>query len=78
MKAHAKRILNGGNRGWRPLLSAAQKPGYALHISAMEEPVHLVGRADKIRGILGWKPSGTFCDLVQEMVETELKAIDSE
>jgi len=42
------------------------------------EPARLVGCADKIRKILGWKPRGTFRELVQEMVETELDAIDSD
>jgi GDPmannose 4,6-dehydratase len=54
---------------------------YVKHNPAFErptEPAHLVGRADKIRGILAWKPSGTFRELVQEMVEMELKAIDSD
>ena len=41
------------------------------------EPARLVGRADKIRRILGWKPTGTFRELVREMVEAELDAIDS-
>ena len=53
---------------------------YVKHDSAFNrptEPVQLVGCADKIRKILGWKPAGTFRELVQEMVETELDAIDS-
>src|SRR2546429_4183373 len=41
------------------------------------EPARLVGCADKIRKKLGWKPAGTFRELVREMVETELAAIDS-
>lgn len=36
------------------------------------DPVRLVGSAAKIRAALGWKPSGTFNDLVREMVEAEL------
>jgi GDPmannose 4,6-dehydratase len=39
------------------------------------EPAQLVGNADKIRETLGWKPTGTFEQLVREMVEAELKAI---
>jgi GDPmannose 4,6-dehydratase len=39
------------------------------------EPVRLVGCADKIRKILGWKPSGTFQDLVREMVRAELETL---
>jgi len=41
------------------------------------EPARLAGCADKIRKILGWKPAGTFRELVGEMVEAELAAIDS-
>ena len=41
------------------------------------EPRRLVGNADKIRKTLGWKPVGTFPQLVREMVEAELAAIDS-
>ena len=41
------------------------------------EPARLVGCADKIRRALGWKPAGTFRQLVDEMVEAELAAIDS-
>ena len=40
------------------------------------EPASLVGCADKIRRVLGWKPSGTFPQLVREMVEAELAAIE--
>ena len=36
------------------------------------EPTQLVGCADKIRQTLGWKPSGTFEELVREMVGAEL------
>ncbi len=35
------------------------------------EPARLVGCADKIRKKLGWKVSGTFQQLVREMVEAE-------
>ena len=53
---------------------------YVKHDSVFErptEPAPLVGCSDKIRKILGWKPRGTFRELVHEMVETELDAIDS-
>jgi GDPmannose 4,6-dehydratase len=40
------------------------------------EPAQLVGNAEKIRKTLGWKPTGTFEQLVREMVEAELKTID--
>ncbi|MFL6542278.1 MAG: GDP-mannose 4,6-dehydratase [Chthoniobacterales bacterium] len=36
----------------------------------------LVGSSDKIRETLGWKPRGTFKQLVREMVEAELAEID--
>ena len=39
------------------------------------EPTKLVGRADKIRKTLGWRPTGTFPELVREMVEAELRAL---
>src|SRR4029453_4338999 len=41
------------------------------------EPARLAGCADKIRKKLGWKPAGTFRELVREMVEAELAAIDT-
>ena len=39
------------------------------------EPTKLVGCADKIRKTLGWRPTGTFPELVREMVEAELSAL---
>ena len=53
---------------------------YVKHDSAFDrptEPARLVGCADKIRKILGWKPGRTFRELVHEMVAAELAAIDS-
>jgi len=41
------------------------------------EPAQLSGCLDKIRKKLGWKPAGTFRELVREMVEAELATIDS-
>jgi len=41
------------------------------------EPARLAGCADKICKKLGWKPAGTFRELVREMVGAELAAIDS-
>jgi GDPmannose 4,6-dehydratase len=41
------------------------------------DPTQLVGSAEKIRKTLGWKPTGTFEQLVREMVEAELAALDS-
>jgi GDPmannose 4,6-dehydratase len=42
------------------------------------EPARLVGRADKARKTLGWKPSGSFADLVRELVEAELRTLGAE
>jgi GDPmannose 4,6-dehydratase len=39
------------------------------------EPARLVGSADKIRKTLGWEPSGSFEQLVREMVEAELEQL---
>jgi GDPmannose 4,6-dehydratase len=36
----------------------------------------LVGSADKIRETVGWQARGTFEQLVREMVEAELAAVD--
>jgi GDPmannose 4,6-dehydratase len=41
------------------------------------DPVRLVGSPEKIRKELGWEPRGSFTDLVREMVEAELAAIDA-
>ena len=41
------------------------------------EPARLVGCADKIRKTLGWKPNGTFQDLVREMVKAELEVLSA-
>ena len=40
------------------------------------EPTLLAGSAEKARRILGWTPKTTFAELVREMVESELAAID--
>ena len=37
---------------------------------------HLVGDATKARKLLGWKHRTSFADLVSEMVEADLKAIE--
>jgi GDPmannose 4,6-dehydratase len=39
------------------------------------EPQHLVGCPQRIRKTLGWKSTGTFPELVREMVEAELAAL---
>jgi GDPmannose 4,6-dehydratase len=51
---------------------------YVKHDAAFErpiEPARLVGDSGKIRKTLGWKPGGSFQDLVREMVEAELAAL---
>ena len=51
---------------------------YVKHDAAFErptEPARLVGDSSKIRKTLGWKPSGTFQDLVREMVEAEVETL---
>jgi len=39
------------------------------------EPTRLIGCADRIRKTLGWRPTGSFPDLVSEMVQAELQAL---
>ncbi len=54
---------------------------YVKHNPAFDrpsDPVHLVGSAEKIKKALGWQPTGSFDELVREMVEAELAAIDSD
>ncbi len=41
------------------------------------EPARPIGCADKIGKTLGWKPTGTFPQLVREMVEAELKQVEA-
>ena len=45
-------------------------------LSRPAEPARLVGKADKIARTLGWRRTASFSDLVHEMVEAELAAID--
>lgn len=56
-------------------------PGkYIKHNPAFErpnDPAHLVGSPEKIKTVLGWEPRGSFADLVREMVDAELTAIDA-
>jgi len=42
------------------------------------EPTRLVGSPAKIKTVLGWMPTISFGDLVREMVESELAALDAE
>jgi GDPmannose 4,6-dehydratase len=41
------------------------------------DPARLVGSPEKIKTVLGWRPGGSFADLVREMVNAELAAIDA-
>lgn len=41
------------------------------------EPARLVGCADKIRNTLGWKPAGSFAELVRELVLAEVEKLRS-
>jgi GDPmannose 4,6-dehydratase len=45
--------------------------------SRRNDPAHLVGSPEKIKTVLGWRPEGSFADLVREMVEAELAEIDA-
>ena len=53
---------------------------YVKHNPAFDrptDPARLVGSPAKIKADLGWQPQGSFDDLVREMVEAELSAIDA-
>ena len=53
--------------------------GYVKHDAAFDrpaEPVHLVGSPEKIARTLGWRAEVSFEELVREMVDAELAAID--
>jgi GDPmannose 4,6-dehydratase len=41
------------------------------------EPTQLVGSAEKIKRVLGWKPRISFEELVHDMVKAELATINS-
>jgi GDPmannose 4,6-dehydratase len=50
---------------------------YVKHDRAFDrlnDPAHLAGSAEKIKTTLGWQPTGSFAELVREMVEAELAA----
>lgn len=40
------------------------------------DPATLVGSPEKIRAVTGWKPTGTFEQLVREMVDADLALLD--
>jgi GDPmannose 4,6-dehydratase len=42
------------------------------------DPAHLVGSAEKIKATLGWQPTGSFIELVCEMVDAELTNASAE
>ncbi|MEY2563819.1 MAG: GDPmannose 4,6-dehydratase [Verrucomicrobiota bacterium] len=42
------------------------------------DPSRLVGSPARIKAALGWEPAGSFEDLVREMVEADLRALDSD
>ena len=51
---------------------------HVKHDAAFErpiEPARLVGDSGKIRKTLGWKPGGSFQDLVREMVNAEVEGL---
>jgi GDPmannose 4,6-dehydratase len=53
---------------------------YVKHNPAFDrraDPANLVGSPAKIKAELGWQPQGSFADLVREMVEAELAAVDA-
>jgi GDPmannose 4,6-dehydratase len=54
---------------------------YVKHDPAFDrptEPVRLVGSPEKAQRVLGWRATSTFEDLVREMVQAELAAIDAQ
>jgi GDPmannose 4,6-dehydratase len=54
---------------------------YVKHNRAFDrlnDPANLVGSADKIKAALGWQPTGSFAELVKEMVEAELADASTE
>jgi GDPmannose 4,6-dehydratase len=54
---------------------------YVKHDRAFDrlnDPAHLVGSAEKIKATLGWRPTGSFTELVREMVDAELAIVSGE
>jgi GDPmannose 4,6-dehydratase len=43
----------------------------------LNDPAHLVGSAAKIKATLGWRPTGSFTELVREMVDAELAMVSA-
>jgi GDPmannose 4,6-dehydratase len=50
----------------------------AFAVVRLNDPGHLVGSAEKIKARLGWQRTGSFVELVREMVEAELAAAPTE
>jgi GDPmannose 4,6-dehydratase len=53
---------------------------YVKHDRAFDrlnDPAHLAGSAEKIKRTLGWQPTGSFAELVREMVEAELADVST-
>jgi GDPmannose 4,6-dehydratase len=53
---------------------------YVKHDRAFDrlnDPAHLVGSAEKIKATLGWRPTGSFTELVRELVEAELAIVSA-
>src|SRR5256885_12556146 len=85
-QADAYVVATGRTHSVRDFVEAAfavvQLPSekYVKHNPAFDrpaDPARLVGSSEKIRRELGWRPRGSFADLVREMVEAELASIDS-
>jgi GDPmannose 4,6-dehydratase len=54
---------------------------YVKHNRAFDrlnDPAHLVGSAEKIKATLDWRPTGSFTELVREMVDAELAIVSAE
>ena len=49
---------------------------YSEDLTRPAEPTLLVGSPEKIGKVLGWRPKTEFKELVREMVEAELQALD--
>ena len=58
-------------------LPAAKHVKHNAAFDRPADPSRLVGSPQKIKTELGWEPRGSFNDLVREMVEAELAAVDA-
>jgi GDPmannose 4,6-dehydratase len=79
-------VATGQTRSVREFVETAfavvnlQPDGYVKHNPAFDrpaEPVRLVGSQEKIERTLGWRAQISFAELVREMVDAELAAIDA-